>query len=166
MNDKYVVCNLQDAGTKMFVIVYLKQQFKWGLVLYLVQRTQPCPWGIRQYRPPATCCDCWHFILKQLQFCLSSAPSPSFRLKPNPPKIEFFYQIVINLTIKNFILFLSSPSSRQDWGLSKNRGDWNQPGLGPSRVEKPCHVPLFICREKKALDSEASVEFQRAGSSS
>lgn len=28
MNDKYVVCNLQDAGTKMFVVVYLKQQFK------------------------------------------------------------------------------------------------------------------------------------------
>ena len=23
-------------------------------------------------------------------------------LKPNPPKMEFFYQIVINLTIKNF----------------------------------------------------------------
>ena len=57
MNDKYVVCNLKDAGTKMFVVVYLKQQVKWGLVFYLVQRTQPCPWGIRQYLQPATCCD-------------------------------------------------------------------------------------------------------------
>lgn len=115
----------------MFVVVYLKQQLKWGLVFYLVQRTQPCPWGIRYstalLQPPAVTLT-FHSETASVLLVISTITIIPFETK-SPLKIEFFYQIALNLTIKNFyslVLVRTEDYQRigreietnQDWGLS------------------------------------------------